>query len=128
GYIGASDVAVDRESVLVPLSAIEAGEFLVIDWHGQRLFVSREVEPIVVALSFERGAYLLPGVDGARCAVFGPIEGAFRCIDPETPRTLRERATWTLRGEPLGADLPPLRSPPHRIVGETLVIGDVAPR
>jgi hypothetical protein len=126
GYLGTDDVRVERGRVEIPLSALPADRVREVAWNGERLFVTSGDVPLVIAVAYEGGAYLLPAgaVAGShvRCGLFGAVGERFRCMDPAVPDNWRGRAVWSLRGEPLEEGFPALRSIAYRIAGDTLVI------
>jgi hypothetical protein len=126
GYLGTDEIRVERRRVEIPLAALPVDRAREIAWNDQRLFVGSGIAPVVVAVDYEGGAYLLPdrGVAGAAvsCALFGAVGERFRCMDPAVPAAWRSGASWSLAGEPLGEGFPPLRSIAYRIEGDTLVI------
>lgn len=126
GYLGTDEISIERERVAIPLTALPADRVREIAWGGERLFVASGERPVVVAVAYEGGAYLLP--DGAaaggivRCALFGAVGERFRCMDPTTPAEWRKRAIWSQTGGPLGEGFPALRLIAYRIEGNALVI------
>lgn len=126
GYLGTDEIRVERSRVEIPLAALPAERVRELAWNGQRLFVGSGAPPIVVAVEYAGGSYLLPdrGAAGAvvACALFGAVGERFRCMDPAVPAAWRNGASWSLTGAPLTEGFPPLRSIAYRIAGDTLVI------
>jgi hypothetical protein len=126
GYLGTDEIRVERDRVEIPLGALPAERVREVAWRGQRLFVGSGAAPVVVAVNYEGGAYLLPdrGVAGGAvpCALFGPVGERLRCMDPAVSSAWRSSASWSLGGEPLSEGFPALRSIAYRVEGNTLVI------
>lgn len=126
GYLGIDEISVERERVEIPLTALPADRVREIVWGDERLFIMSGPPPLVVAVAYAGGAYLLP--DGTvaggivPCALFGAVGERFRCMDPTTPAEWRRRAIWSQTGEPLGEGFPALRLIAYRVEGNTLVI------
>jgi hypothetical protein len=126
GYLGTDEIRVERDRVEIPLTALPAERVREIAWNGRRLFVGSGVAPIVVAVDYEGGAYLLPDRGAAAavmpCALFGAVGERFRCMDPAVPAAWRASASWSLAGAPLTEGFPALRSIAYRIEANMLVI------
>jgi hypothetical protein len=125
GYLGTDEIVVERDRVEIRRAALPAERVREIAWNGQRLFVGTGVEPQIVAVAHEGGAYLLPDREAGApvpCAIFGAVGERFRCMDPAVPSAWRAAASWSLGGEPLAQGFPALRSIAYRIEGDTLVI------
>ena len=126
GYLGTDEIVVERERVQIPLSALPAERVREVAWNDTRLFVGSGAEPVVLAVDYSRGAYLLPGGAAASapvpCALFGAVGERFRCMDPAVPADWRARAVWSMAGEPLAEGFPALRSIAYRIENDALVI------
>lgn len=126
GYLGTDEIRIEPERVAIPLTALPADRVREIAWGGERLFVVSGARPVVVAVPYEGGAYLLPhgtaGGGTVPCALFGAVGERFRCMDPSTPVEWRKHAIWSQTGTPLGEGFPALRLIAYRIEGNTLVI------